>query len=171
MSLECTCPPTAMQLLAVSRLGAGDLDRGQVRSTPSSAQGFDERDAGRHTPAQDNDGCALVGQSNALRGDHFEVRHHAAFISVVGQVKRVLCRRHGSLLSFGFVLENTQSGQTVFDLFEGSEDSLTIVCDRLVVGCPSLFVDGAAAAYVKSGNHGRCAGSSKTAWTGEPTGE
>ena len=102
------------EMLAIDGVGqesGGHVHLGwrQFRNIPTAAQRFDQQHAGVHAAPQDIHFRGLILQRDALRGDHFQIRHQAALVAVEREVQRLLRRLHGHALRFRLLLQNAQA--------------------------------------------------------------
>ncbi len=135
---------------------ADGLHRGKILHIPTTAEGFDQLNAGGHTASENLDGGAFIGERDALGSENFQVSSHAASIAVVGKREGLFSGSNGHLLGLGLAVENSLRSKIVFHFLESGKDSLAIVGDGLIVRRLSLLRNCAAAASVKNGLDRRC---------------
>ena len=82
----------------------------QLTGVPSSAQGFDELDAGGEFASGDVGGGALVCKLRGLGGDHFQVGRHAAFVAIGRDLQGAAGGVDGASGNCGFVFEDKTVG-------------------------------------------------------------
>lgn len=147
------------------------MRRWNLRCIPTSAERFDQLNAGGHLLNAQVDGRLLIAEKRGLGGDHVEVRINSQFVAVRRDLQISFCRRHSSVLLLYFSRENSQRGEIIFHLLKGRQHRLAVVRHGLIILRSELHDRGPAQSAVV--NRFRHAGPRRKEPTrpGKPTGE
>src|ERR1700735_4573846 len=110
-----------------------------LRDVPTSTNGFDQENAGRHPARQNCQGSDLVSKRRTLSRCHFQIICDTALITGDRQFNGVFCCTHSNILGLRFTLQNAQRCEVVFHLLKCGEHRLAVIVDGLIVGRFCLF--------------------------------
>jgi hypothetical protein len=104
-----------------------------TRRTSSKVRASGKADARAKLTALDVDFGHLILKKSLFGGKNLKVAGDAAFVALVGEIDGVLRGIDSALLDGGFLFQNAQRSELVFDVVEGLEDRVAIaVCLRLI---------------------------------------
>ena len=120
-----------------------------MRGIPPAAEGADQAYARNELARLNVDSGALVLEQRGFGRQHFKIAGDAAFVALIGDFVRVLCRVDGPLLDGRFLLQNPQAGELIFHIIEGGEDGGFVGGSLGLVAVASLIGKSAALAGVE----------------------
>src|ERR1700687_3673617 len=97
---------------------AKDWDGTPASLAPEPTQRFDQQYARVEPAPGDLNGRTLIGQGDAVRGQHLQVPERTALIALHRQIQLMLCGVDRPLLCRRLVGENAQRCKVVLDLLE-----------------------------------------------------